>query len=312
MSLAANTPQFAPHPPAKISLDTLRARIERLDQIPSIPAILLPLLRHLEEPPELVDVQKIVELISHDKSLAAQTLHMANSPLYGRTQNVQTIRGSVVALGVSRLREIATSCCMLKIVPGEFGGFDPRIMWEHSLGVALVSRRFARKIGYEDPEKAYLAGLLHDIGLIVNLILLPEAYPEVLRQARLQKCPILNAESDFMQFDHAVSGDLLGEFWGLAPDLKEVIRRHHQPERAQGFEELAAIVHTADLLCRARGLGYGYDEQLSIVLAGGPAWALLADRYPVLWRTDLARFTFELDAYIAEVRQLVSVLFRLQ
>src|SRR5512146_238903 len=167
-----------------VSIAEMSEKIGALDRMPSIPAILVPLLKLLQEAPEMVDVQRIVDLIGHDKSLAAQTLHMANSPLFGRCQNIASIRGAVLALGIERVREMATTCSMLHLLPNQVNEYDVRTLWEHSLGVALVSRRFARKIGFREPERAYLAGLLHDIGLIVNLFLVPELFLEAARIAR--------------------------------------------------------------------------------------------------------------------------------
>lgn len=296
-----------------VSLDMLRERIATLDTIPSIPAILLPLLKMLELPAESIDVHRVVDLIAHDKSLAAQTLHMANSPLFGRRQDVTSVRGAVIALGISRVREIATSCCMLKMVsPQAAQQFDVRILWEHSLGVALVSRRFARKIGYPIPEHAYLAGLLHDIGLIVNLILFPVEFREMAKHAQLERLPIGDAEKHFFGFDHAISGAFLADQWALSDELKEVIRRHHQFDRAQGHLDLVSLVNIGDLFCRVRGLGYGYDEGTQVCFSSEIAWKHLSAEFPILLRSDIEKFTFELDSYVNEVRNLVSVLFRMQ
>jgi putative nucleotidyltransferase with HDIG domain len=295
-----------------ISVEQMSEKIEALDRIPSIPAILVPLLRLLQEAPETVEVQRIVDLIGHDKSLAAQTLHMANSPLFGRCQNIASIRGAVLALGIDRVREMATTCSILKLLPSQSGNLDVRGLWEHSLGVALVSRRFARKIGFQEPERAYLAGLLHDIGLIVNLILVPELFLEAARIAREEGVGFQETETRVIGFEHGVTGALLAERWLLNAELKEVIRRHHQFDRAQNFQELVAIVTISDLLCRLRGLGYGFVETRSVCLSEEPAFQFLAEKFPVLWRTDLERFTYELDGYIDEVRELVTVLFRLR
>lgn len=297
---------------SKISLGTLRERIGTLDSIPSIPAILLPLLKMLELPAESVELQRVVDLIGHDKSLAAQTLHMANSPLFGRLEVVKSIRGAVVAMGLSRVREIVASCCMLKLVPSGTAAFDVRILWEHSLGVALVSRRFARKIGYPSPEHAYLAGLLHDLGLIVNVILFPEEFREIAKHAQDERISLGDAETSFLDFDHAVAGSFLAERWGLSSELNEVIRRHHQCERAQGHQNLVSVVSLADLFCRVRGLGYGYDECAQVCFSTEPGWKVLSDGFPILLRSDIEKFTFELDSYVSEVRNLVSVLFRMQ
>src|SRR5450755_1666865 len=75
---------------------TLLSRMEGLQHIPTIPAVLAPLLRYLEQPVEQIDVQKVTDLIAQDKSLAAQCLQMANSPLFGRWKKIDSLRGAVV------------------------------------------------------------------------------------------------------------------------------------------------------------------------------------------------------------------------
>ncbi|HYG98936.1 MAG TPA: HDOD domain-containing protein [Terriglobales bacterium] len=294
-----------------ISLEALAARMERLDTIPSVPAILLPLLRYLDVPIEDVDVPKVVDLVSHDKSLAAQCLHMANSPLFGRWHNIDTVRGAVVALGISRVRDIAMSCCVLKLLPNDRTCVDPRVFWEHSLGVALVSRRLARRVGFRDPEKAYLAGLLHDLGIVANLLLLPDEFDEVAHHSFAQHLPFDAAESKLIGLTHSVTGALLAEHWQLAPDLSEVIRRHHDVQNASLYRGLVALVHIGDLICRHCGLGYGFSEQPAQDIASAPAWAILAEECPAVRRFGADRFIGELDMYVSEVRRLVAVLFRL-
>ena len=148
--------------------------------------MLAPLLRYLQQPVEDLDVQKVTDLIAQDKSLAAQCLQMANSPLFGRWQKIDSLRGAVVGLGFHRVSDIAMSCGVLNLMPKDCGGIDPVVFWEHSLGCALVCRHFARKISYPDPSKAYLAGLLHDLGIIVNLWVLPKEFREAYEFARVR------------------------------------------------------------------------------------------------------------------------------
>src|SRR5258708_7286431 len=156
--------------------EVLLKRLEGLEQMPSIPVVLGPILRYLEQPVDHMDMQEVVDLISQDKSLAAQCLRMANSPLFGRSQNIDNVRGAVFSLGLQRMRDIALSCSVLKITPTGPTAIDPTIFWEHSMGCALVSRRFAARIGFKDAGKVYLAGLLHAIGIIVNLWILPKEF----------------------------------------------------------------------------------------------------------------------------------------
>jgi hypothetical protein len=72
---------------------------------------------------------------------------------------------------------------------------------------------------------------------------------------------------------------------------------------------MTSIVYLADLLCRLRGLGYGYYEAREFDLAGQPAWVVLQQKYPPAAALDLARFTFELDQYAIEVQNLVDAIF---
>src|SRR5271165_2592783 len=235
---------------------TLLQRLQGLHQIPTIPAVLAPLLRYLQQPLEQLDVQKVVDLIAQDKSLAAQCLQMANSPLFGRWQKVDSLRGAVVGLGFQRVSDIAMSCGVLNMMPRD-KGIDPTAFWEHSLGCALVCRHFARKISYPDPSKAYLAGLLHDLGIIVNLWILPEEFREAYEFARAQGIPLHEAEQTVLGFTHCESGRLLANKWELSDDLKEVVSLHHNPQESQDHAELVALVEISDLLCRMSGLNYG-------------------------------------------------------
>lgn len=294
-----------------LSLDALSARMQRLDAIPSVPAILLPLLRYLDVPVDEVNVAKIVELISHDKSLAAQCLHMANSPLFGRWNNIDSVRAAVAALGIMRVRDIAASCCMLKLLPDNPPCIDPRTFWEHSLGVALISRRLARRIGFRDPEKAYLAGLLHDLGIVANLLLIPEEFEAAAQHALAATIPFDRAEAALIGFNHGVTGSLLATRWQLTPDLAEVIRRHHDVDNAALYRGLVALVHISDLICRGCGLGYGYQERPAPEATSTSAWQVLSEECPSLRTFGAGQFISEIDVYVGEVRRLVSVLFRL-
>src|SRR5579864_8463579 len=122
------------------------------------------------------------------------TTNVVDVYIYGRWQKIESLRGAVIGLGFQRVSDIAMSCGVLNLVRGTPGGMDPVIFWEHSLGCALVSRHFARQIGFLDPGKAYLAGLLHDIGIIVNLWVLPQEFRSAFELAKAEAIPLHEAE----------------------------------------------------------------------------------------------------------------------
>lgn len=288
---------------------TLLKKLEGLHQIPTIPAVLAPLIRYLQQPMESLDVQKVTDLIAQDKSLAAQCLQMANSPLFGRWQKVDSVRGAVVGLGFQRVSDIAMSCGVLNMMPRD-SGMDPVSFWEHSLGCALVCRHFARRISFADPGKAYLAGLLHDIGIIVNLWVLPKEFQAAFEYARTEGIPLHEAEQEVLGFTHCDSGRLLAEKWELSPDLIEVVALHHTPHKSLNHGGLVALVEISDLLCRMSGLNHGYIEKREVNLLEGHSFSLLSQQCQTLKDFDWARLTFELDSYMDEVHALVHAIYR--
>ena len=290
--------------------ETLLKRLDGLRQLPTLPVVLAPLLRYLQQPLESLDVQKVTDLIAQDKSLSAQCLQMANSPLFGRWQKIESLRGAIIGLGFQRVSDIAMSCGVLNLVPGNHGGMDPVVFWEHSLGCALVSRHFARQIGFSDPGKAYLAGLLHDIGIIVNLWVLPQEFRSAFELAKAEAIPLNEAEQKVLGFTHCESGRLLAERWELPPDLIEVVALHHAPDQSVNHSGVVALVGLSDLLCRMSGLNCGYIEKRQVNLMDETGFALLAQQCPTLKQLDLARLTFELDSYMDEVHTLVRAIYR--
>jgi len=288
----------------------LLSRIEGLRQIPTIPAVLQPLLRYLELPTEQLDVRKITDMIAQDKALAAQCLQMANSPLFGKWQKVEPLRDAIVGLGIQRVSDIAMSCGVLNLLPKDLGGINPVAFWEHSLGCALVCRHFAREISYSDPGKAYLAGLLHDIGIVVNLWVLPAEFNIAFELARSEGIPLDEAEQRALGFTHCDSGRLLAEHWGLAPDLRETVSLHHSTYESAEHAGLIALVELSDLLCRMSGLNHGYIEKREVNLLKQTGFAVLSKQHPDLKDLDWARLTFELESYMDEVHSLVHAIYR--
>jgi HD-like signal output (HDOD) protein len=288
----------------------LMSRIEGLRQIPTIPAVLQPLLQYLELPTEKLDVHKITEMISQDESLAAQCLQMANSPLFGKWQKIESLKAAVVGLGIQRVSNIAMSCGVLNMMPKDLGGINPIAFWEHSLGCALVCRHFARKISYPDPSKAYLAGLLHDIGIILNLWVLPNEFRTAFDLARTQGIPLDEAERQILGFTHCEAGMLLAERWRLSPDLGATVSLHHATYESDGHAALIALVELSDLLCRMSGLNYGYVENREVNLLDQTGFAVLSKHCPELKDLDWARLTFELESYLDEVHALVHAIYR--
>jgi len=285
---------------------SIRERVQRIEAMPAIPAVFLPLLNMLSDPAKDVALEEVVRLISYDNSIAAQCMRVASSPLFGLTHAPTSIKSAVISLGLRRVETILLTCCLGQAFPAKKWALDPVLFWRHSMGCALVCRKFSEKLRAGDAETAYMAGLLHDIGFMVNCLAFAQEFQLAMTSAVRDEVTLVTAELATMGFTHCDTGRALAEKWDLSKDLVEVIAHHHNVEQSQSAQPLVALVHLSDLLCRMRGLGYGYYERQRVDLISDPAWAVLLKAQPELGKVDLVRFSFELDEAVAEIHELVS------
>jgi putative nucleotidyltransferase with HDIG domain len=286
----------------------LQGHDDLLDSIPIIPAILQSLLAELNQPAEQVDVLRVAELVGRDESLAAQCLRMANSPLFGRGTPTVTMRGAVRTLGIAHTRDIAVTSSMMRMGSAQ-RAVDPLVFWEHSLGCAILSRKLARCVGFDDPENAYLAGLLHDLGLVVNLVLFPVKTKSALEKGMQTGAFLGESEYEALGFTHCQSGEVLARKWNFSEELIEVIRCHHNPAAAVVNPALVAIVALSDRLCRSAYLGMGYVEARDPAACWQSEWKIVKAKIPQAADLEWADFVKDADTYFAEIRELVVAMF---
>ena len=289
--------------------EAARQKISNVKAIPAMPAILMPLLDLLQKPTDQVPIDEVVRLVSYDKTIAAQCLRIAGSPLFGLSRAPETIRSAVISMGVTRLKDVVLTFSLGQILPAEKFVIDPAIFWRHSLGCALVCRKFCELTGAISPEKAYLAGLLHDLGIIVNFMVFPQESARAIELGQTGHIPLHEAEHATMGFSHCETGRVLAEAWRLPDEMREAIACHHDLDMSKQAAALVAVVHLSDMLCRMRDMGYGYYESRRVDFMDNPAWNILSEADSKVGRIDLERFTFEMDEAAADVAILVDNVF---
>lgn len=231
----------------------------------SLPPIYLRIVQALNSPHSTVD--SIAEIIRSDIALSSKILETANSSFYGLQSDIADIPQAVATLGLESIKTMA-----LAIQLFDRGGHTAEHralveeLWHHSQAVASAARRiclFETK-NLQEAEKAYSAGLLHDIGKLVLLDTGGDLYIEAQRLAREQSIPAWRAEIATLGCDHAETGAYLLARWGLPQSLCETAALHHRPANSSstGFSPLAAV-HAANAIARKRKNPNHFDAKPS-------------------------------------------------
>lgn len=246
---------------------TLETVTKGIGQLPSLPAVVHQLLGSIDN--EQADIADISRKIGQDQALVAKVLRVANSSFYGMQGRVASIQDAMVVLGFRNVRTLVLAAALTGSFPkSQRTWFDEQVFWKHSLAVALAAKAFAGSAGI-NPDHAFTAGLLHDIGRLVLVTCFPEEYRKAVELRGASDEFLVTAEATELGFDHAAVGAALAERWKFAPAISAAVRCHHQPWHGEA-PPLVALVHLADVTAHALDLS-GETDPLVPPLDGG-AW----------------------------------------
>jgi putative nucleotidyltransferase with HDIG domain len=236
--------------------------IDRVEDLPTLPRTVLRITELVNDPKS--SARDLARIITDDQVLAARLLKLVNSSFYGFPQRISTITAAIVLLGFDAMRNLLLTTSVFDIFPNRKKANQIRQeqLWDHSLGCAVGAKILGNHLRYDKVEELFVSGLLHDIGKIVEMIFMPEAFTRISRLVRNENVLMITAEEKILGYSHADVGRLLAEKWNLPPKLSSVILHHHQPSSAGRFALEAAIVHLADILCRSLNIGYGGDDKM--------------------------------------------------
>jgi putative nucleotidyltransferase with HDIG domain len=247
-----------------MSAITLDDIISKLEDLPSLPAVVMELLTSIDQ--EDVDIAVLAKKVSHDAALTAKTLRLANSSLYGLQVKVTTIQQAITYLGFQTTRNLITAAAVTGcFAEGQCRGFDDKAFWRHSIATAACCKVIARRLHFNQ-DYAFTAGLLHDIGRLVLVSTFPRDYEAVMAWRSEHDSTVLEAERAVTGVDHVLAGMTLAEHWHFSTTMKLAIEHHHEPD-AGGAGLLAAIVHVANAIVHALDIAGDDDELVPTVSA---------------------------------------------
>ncbi len=214
---------------------------------------------------ELVDdpnstARKMHEVIKTDPALSARMLKVVNSAFYGLPGQIASVDRAIVLLGLSAVKNIAIAASISRMFKGQDvgGGFTARDLWRHSVAVGVAGRLVAKTTQFPGAaDEVFLAGLIHDLGLLVERQAFREGLAEVVERCMSGEGTFLELENEILGADHQAFGAALTNKWKFPRALRAVVGMHHDIERlAPELRDFGQVIRFADVWCCERKIGF--------------------------------------------------------
>ncbi|MFZ1684272.1 MAG: HDOD domain-containing protein [Candidatus Zixiibacteriota bacterium] len=215
-------------------------RILRDDNIMSLPQALTEILREVDKPSSSAD--SLSKIILRDPALTSRILKLSNSAYYARFSRSSTVHQAVQVLGLSTVKCLALSSSVFdasKIKAAT--NIDVKHFFAGVLTIAVAAQKIAEAAEMKSTEEAFIAGLLHDIGIMFFLTHYPEEYRRVILRNK-GGMPLVDAERKEVGLDHAEAGYHLAMKWRLPQNICEAIRDHHH------YNDMKPVVNVTNVL----------------------------------------------------------------
>lgn len=238
-------------------------------KLPSLPVVAIKLLKLTRDDSSAPG--DLVRLIETDPAITAKILRIVNSAAYGLPRKIASIKPAIVLMGFAAIRSLAMDVVLYDqlIRNRSRHNFNRVHFWQHCLTVATLCRALAKRLGYPDPEDAYIAGLLHDIGKIVIETYGRITYSEMLGQLDNQEGLLIDIERKIFGIDHCDIGAYVCQQWGLPDSVILALKLHHQRFASLPLDPdrrlLVAMVSLADFISWLLGAGSARMARNSIL-----------------------------------------------
>ena len=265
----------------------LEALLQSGKQLPTLPVLVMQVQKAVTN--EMSGLRDIGHIIERDPALTSRVLRVANSALYTRGDAVTTIGSAVARLGMAQVRSLCLTVGVVRAFGSSQSRLDHKRYWQHSAAVGMVAERLAdesKRYASIDGGEAYVAGLLHDVGLLISDQFFPADFAGIQEEIDREGTARWRVEMARLGLDHGGIARLVLRRWQLPPEVISAVAAHHQPENcAVGAEGLSRMVWAAEALCAASGLDLpqegvaevAADEVLSALDVPPEAWKPLLD-----------------------------------
>lgn len=229
----------------KITEDELALSISRITPIPQIA---LKIIRTFKS--ENYNAKDIASQIRQDQVISAKVLQLCNSVYVNAKNEIKSIDQAIVILGAQIVIHLVLASAMENFLNSSCAGYTMSRggVFHHAISAAIVSERISKLTGKAEPDIAYTAGLLHDIGKVPLDQFVGARIPHFYREVYVNETELVEAEKSLLGITHTEAGEKLARLWGFPDALIDVIACHDHPELAKNDTTLTTVVYLANLL----------------------------------------------------------------
>ena len=239
--------------------------LRKFTQIKTLPHLAIKLSRMISD--DRRTIKEFEEVIRMDPTLVLRLLRLVNSPYYALRQKCTSIADAVIYVGMDNLRNIVVATAIKDIYktnPNETV-FSRKKLWLHSAAVSICAQMIAERIFAKKGENAFLCGILHDIGLIVEDQTIPELFVELCKTYDPKKHRITDHELTIIGTDHSAIGTMLAEEWNFPEEIRRGIKQHHKIMNTIEPSSIPGIIQISEYMVSR--LGYDAMPQMKAELS---------------------------------------------
>jgi HD-like signal output (HDOD) protein len=230
------------------NMPTAQEMLKKFSDTKTLPHVAFRLAKLISN--ENTRMNEFEKMIKMDPTLVVRLLRVVNSPYYGLRRKVDSISRAVVVIGMKSLRNIVVTTGIKEVFakgPHE-EIFSRAQLWLHCAAVGICSQMISERIFGRAGDDAYLCGILHDIGIIVEDQVVQDMFMQVCKDYTPNVKAFVEYEQETIGTDHCEIGYLLAHQWNLPADVQEGIKHHHKTEGEILPSSLTGIIQTADYI----------------------------------------------------------------
>src|SRR5262245_13482371 len=223
--------------------------LSKVTSIATLPEVTIQIIKIVEDPRS--SAAQLHKIIAHDPALVTRILKVVNSSFYGLPGQIGSIERAIVLLGLNAVKNIAVAASLGELFRGTklCEGFTAKDLWTHCVGVAATARHLAREMKLPFADEAFLAGMIHDIGILVSLQTFPEKLQQTCEKVKATGANFCETEREIVGVDHQMLGGAIAEQWKFPRSCQLVAGHHHEPTILSDINRtMVTLVFAADTL----------------------------------------------------------------